>query len=60
LPYACAVSIFGGTAPFVALWCKGHGIETAFYWYVSALICGSALVYAFMGDTKKTSLIDRD
>ena len=60
LPYACAVSIFGGTAPFVALWFKGHGIETAFYWYVSALIFGSFLVYAFMGDTKKSSLIDRD
>lgn len=60
LPYALAVSIFGGTAPFVALWCKSHGVETAFYWYVSALIFGSALVYAFMGDTKKSSLIDRD
>jgi len=60
LPYAAAVSIFGGTAPYVALWCKSHGIETVFYWYVSALIFGSFLVYAFMGDTKKTSFIDRD
>jgi MHS family alpha-ketoglutarate permease-like MFS transporter len=60
LPYALAVSIFGGTAPFVALWFKSHGVETAFYWYVSALIFGSFLVYAFMAETKKTSLIDRD
>ena len=60
LPYALAVSIFGGTAPYVALWCKSHGIEVAFYWYVTALIFGSFLFYAFMGDTKKSSLIDRD
>ncbi len=60
LPYAMAVSIFGGTAPMLALWFKSHGMAAAFYWYVSALIFGSALVYGFMGDTKKTSLIDRD
>jgi MHS family alpha-ketoglutarate permease-like MFS transporter len=60
LPYALAVSIFGGTAPYIALWCKSHGVEMAFYWYVTALIFGSALVYWMMGDTKKTSRIDRD
>ena len=60
LPYALAVSIFGGTAPYVALWFKDQGIETAFYWYVTALIFGSLLVYALMADTKRTSRIDRD
>ena len=60
LPYAVAVSIFGGTAPYIALWCKSQGIESAFYWYVTALIFGSLLVYAFMADTKRTSHIDRD
>ncbi len=60
LPYAVAVSIFGGTAPYVALWFKEQGIEAAFYWYVTALIFGSLLVYAFMADTKRTSRIDRD
>ncbi len=60
LPYALAVSIFGGTAPYVALWFKDQGIEAAFYWYVTALIFGSLLVYALMADTKHTSRIDRD
>ena len=60
LPYALAVSIFGGTAPYIALWFKSHGVETAFYWYVTALIFGSFLVYALMADTKLTSRIDRD
>ncbi len=60
LPYALAVSIFGGTAPYIALWFKNEGIEQAFYWYVTALIFGSFLVYALMADTKYTSRIDRD
>ena len=60
LPYAVAVSLFGGTAPYIALWCKSQGIEAAFYWYVTVLIFGSLLVYALMADTKYTSRIDRD
>lgn len=60
LPYALAVSIFGGTAPYIALWFKSQGIESAFYWYVTALIFGSFLVYALMADTRYTSRIDRD
>ena len=60
LPYAVAVSIFGGTAPYVALWLKSRGIEQVFYWYVTALILGSLLVYACMADTRHNSRIDRD
>ncbi len=59
-PYALAASIFGGTAPLIALSFKSAGMESAFYWYVTVLIFISALVYFFMGDTKKTSMIDRD
>jgi MHS family alpha-ketoglutarate permease-like MFS transporter len=60
LPYAVAASVFGGTAPFIALWFKDGGHESWFYWYVTLLIFLSALVYAFMGDTKHSSRIDRD
>ena len=59
-PYALANSIFGGTAPLIALSFKNAGHESTFYWYVTGLIFISLLVYFFMGDTKKTSLIDRD
>lgn len=59
-PYALAASIFGGTAPLIALSFKAAGVESYFYWYVTALIFISFLVYALMADTKKTSLIDRD
>ena len=60
LPYAVAASVFGGTAPYIALWFKDGGHESGFYWYVTVLIFLSLLVYTFMGDTKRISEIDRD
>jgi MHS family alpha-ketoglutarate permease-like MFS transporter len=60
LPYAVAASLFGGTAPYIALAFKDGGHESWFYWYVTILIFLSLLVYTFMGDTKTSSQIDRD
>jgi MHS family alpha-ketoglutarate permease-like MFS transporter len=60
LPYALANTIFGGTAEYVALWCKDHGIESAFYWYVTAMIGLSLIVYLGMRDTRRHSLIAED
>jgi MFS transporter, MHS family, alpha-ketoglutarate permease len=60
LPYALTVATFGGTADMVALWFKRIGHETGFYWYVTACIACSLLVYLWMPDTRETSLIDRD
>jgi MHS family alpha-ketoglutarate permease-like MFS transporter len=58
LPYALAVAIFGGSAETVALWFKQRGHESGFYWYVTACIGCSLLVYLFLPDTRKTSLIE--
>ncbi len=55
LPYAVAVSLFGGSAEYVALWLKQAGQETAFFWYVSGCIFLSLLVYVFTADTRKVS-----
>ena len=60
LPYALTVAIFGGTAEYVALWFKDIGHESGFYWYVTACIACSLLVYVMMPDTRTHSLIDRD
>jgi MFS transporter, MHS family, alpha-ketoglutarate permease len=60
LPYAVAVSVFGGTAEYVALAFKQAGNETGFYWYVTACIAASLLVYAFMRDTRRHSAIDAE
>ena len=58
LPYAITVSLFGGTAEYIALWFKSIGHESYFYWYVSACVLVSLLVYLFMPDTRKTSQLD--
>ncbi|RKP58689.1 MFS transporter [Pararobbsia silviterrae] len=57
LPYALTVSIFGGTAEYIALWLKQAGHESLFYWYVTAAIFCSLLVYAGMRDTKHHTMI---
>jgi MHS family alpha-ketoglutarate permease-like MFS transporter len=59
VPYALTVSIFGGTAPVVALWFKQMGHETWFYWYLSGMILISLLVYLTMRDTKTDSAMHR-
>jgi len=58
LPYALTVAIFGGTADYVALWFKKIGHESGFYWYVTACIGCSLLVYVSMRDTRRHSRIE--
>ena len=60
LPYALANTLFGGTAEYVALQFKDWGMERAFYWYVTAMIGLSLIVYLRMRDTKQHSLIRED
>ncbi len=60
LPYALALSIFGGTAEYVALALKGAGHERWFYWYATTIVFGSLVVYATMPDTKTHSRIIED
>ncbi len=51
-PYAIAVSIFGGTAEYLALWFKNMGHEAWFFWYVTACVAMSLVVYATMPETR--------
>lgn len=60
VPYAFAVSVFGGTAEYAALWFKQAGIESGFYWYATAVIACTLLVCWCMRDTRSTSLIDAE
>ena len=60
LPYALANTLFGGTAEYVALQFKSSGWEQGFYWYVTAMIACSLVVYVFMADTSKNSAIKED
>lgn len=60
LPYALTVAIFGGTAEYIALYCKNVGHESWYYWYVTVCVFTSLLVYVFLRDTKKTSYMNRE
>jgi MHS family alpha-ketoglutarate permease-like MFS transporter len=59
LPYAITVSLFGGSAPAVALYFKSIGHEDWFYFYLSGMIFLSLLVYSTMRDTKHDSAMHR-
>jgi MHS family alpha-ketoglutarate permease-like MFS transporter len=60
LPYAVAVSVFGGTAEYLALWAKSIGHERWFYWYVTACIAGSLAVYVAMPETRTSPVMADD
>ncbi len=60
VPYALTVSIFGGTAPAVALYFKTIGHENWFFYYLSGMICISLIVYMTMRDTKHNSAMHHD
>jgi len=52
LPYAIANALFGGTAEYVALWFKSIGVESLFFWYVSAMAALSLIAYWTMRETQ--------
>ncbi len=58
LPYAITVAVFGGSAEYVALWFKQQGVEVYYYWYITACIAFSLVVYIFMRDTKRNSMLE--
>ncbi|MDY0976734.1 MFS transporter [Massilia sp. CFBP9012] len=60
VPYAFAVSIFGGTAEYVGLWFKSVDLESGFYWYVTGVIACTLVVCWFMRDTAAHSKIDAE
>ena len=57
-PYAVAVSVFGGTPEYFALWFKNMGHERWFYWYVTGCILASLVVYATMPETRDNTHMD--
>jgi MHS family alpha-ketoglutarate permease-like MFS transporter len=60
LPYAIAVSLFGGTAEYLALWAKSVGHESWYYWYVTLCIVASLAVYATMPETRDAGEMRED
>ena len=58
LPYAVSVSLFGGTAEYVALAFKSGGHESWFFWYVAAMLGVSLAAAILLPDTRDASRIE--
>ena len=58
LPYAVTVALFGGTAEYIALWAKNAGHETWYFWYVTACVAASLVVYSTMPETQRAMADD--
>jgi MFS transporter, MHS family, alpha-ketoglutarate permease len=52
LPYALAVAIFGGTAPYVTTWMNSHHHGNLVWLYVAAGALVGVVVYATMPETR--------
>lgn len=57
-PYAIANAAFGGTAEFVALSFKSAGLESYFYYYVTAIVSVSLLGAILMPDLCRNGYLD--
>ena len=60
LPYSIVVSIFGGSAEYIALQLKEMGHEPWFYWYVSICMGVAFITGLTMRDTMRNSRIVED
>lgn len=60
LPYALTVALFGGTAEYVALWFKKAGHESWYFYYVTACVLISLLVYIRMRETSDGSPLESE
>ncbi len=57
LPYAVANTVFGGTAEYVALWTKSIGLESSFYWYVTAIALMSLCLSLTLPDLRQAGYL---
>jgi len=60
LSYAIANALFSGTIEYVALWFKSKGIESAFFWYVSALAAVALIASWAMPDPRVHGYLRND
>src|SRR3954462_12205433 len=58
LPYAIANALFGGAAEYIALTLKSQGIETYYFYYVTAVLCVSLAAALWMPDLRIKGYLD--
>ena len=60
LSFSIGNALFGGTAEFVAPFLKDHGVESWFYWYVTAMMVIGLIVAIVMPNTNKGGYLQGD
>ena len=56
-PYAIGNALLAGTVEFVALKFKESGLESGFYWYVSAVLALTSVAFLMLPETKGRDLV---
>lgn len=56
LPYALAVAIFGGTAPYLLQWLTAQGKQTWFPWYLAAMCLVSLVTTLTLSERRDVDL----
>jgi MHS family alpha-ketoglutarate permease-like MFS transporter len=51
-PYAIAVAVFGGTAPYITTWLATSGLQDWVWLYVAAAALVGVVVYSRMPETR--------
>ncbi len=59
LPYAVALAIFGGNAETMALYFKTIGLESGYYWLVTAVFVLGFIAAACLPDERRGTELDR-
>ena len=58
LPHALVAAVFGGTAEPIALALKQAGVESAFFWYVTACVALTGIAVLMVKEPSRHSTLD--
>jgi MFS transporter, MHS family, alpha-ketoglutarate permease len=59
LPYAVSLSIFGGSAEYLALWFRAHGMEVGYAIYVTVIVSATLAVFFLITETAPRVVANR-
>jgi MHS family alpha-ketoglutarate permease-like MFS transporter len=59
LAHSISIAIFGGTAEYIALFCKRAGQEHIYFWYVAAVCAIAFFTALLMREPRRASMMDK-
>jgi MHS family alpha-ketoglutarate permease-like MFS transporter len=58
LAHSISIAIFGGSAEYIALFCKRAGQEQIYFWYVAAVCAVAFFTALFMREPRRATMMD--